>query len=76
MIHLARGVFGVGSRTSNPNPSGIPQGTLGGSRVGSSGSRPGTSLRIGDEGYLWILVILEIMAMGFLRRHFRRYHGG
>lgn len=31
---------------------------------------------VGDEAYLWLLVIIEIITMAFLRNHFRRYHGG
>lgn len=72
---MARAVFGVNSRTSNPTPSGVGQGTMGG-RKASLGGRPGTKLMVGDEGYLWLLVLLEVAAMYFLRRHFRRYHGG
>jgi hypothetical protein len=33
-------------------------------------------LAIGDEGYLWILVIIEVLAIGILRKKFKRYHGG
>lgn len=72
---MARPVFGRNSSTSNPNPSGVQQGTLGG-RSAAGGIRPGLKLNVGDEIYLWILLILELMAMGYLRHHFRRYHGG
>jgi hypothetical protein len=34
------------------------------------------TLRLGDEVYLWIVVGIEIALIGFLRNHFRRYHGG
>jgi len=33
-------------------------------------------LTFGDEMYLWLLILLEIGAIAFLRNHFRRYHGG
>jgi hypothetical protein len=33
-------------------------------------------LRIGDEGYLWLLIALEVGAMAWLRQAFRRNHGG
>jgi len=57
---------------SNPTPSGITQGTPGGAT-----SRPGrATLMLGDEMYLWGLVLLEVGAIAFLRNHFRRYHGG
>jgi hypothetical protein len=32
--------------------------------------------KLGDEHYLWILVILEVVAIGWLRHAFRRRHGG
>lgn len=72
---MARAVFGNNSRTSNPNPSGIAQGTFGGRKT-AGGARPGMKLMLGDEKYLWLLLILELLAMGALRQHFRRYHGG
>lgn len=74
MMARAR-VFGRQSATSNATPSGIPQGTMGG-RKSAAGMRPGMKLNIGDEKYLWILVILEVAAIGWLRKYFRRYHGG
>jgi hypothetical protein len=59
--------------SSNPTPSGIPQGSPG----GRMGMRPGRRrLMVGDEVYLWLVLGLEVAAMGFLRNHFRRYHGG
>ena len=62
--------------TSNTTPSGAPQGTTGG-RARSHGSRPGSmNLNLGDEMYLWVLVILEALTLGWLRNHFRRHHGG
>ena len=72
---MARAIFGTHSRTSNATPSGIPQGTMGG-RSASAGARPGLKLNFGDEVYLWILVALEVLAIGLLRQRFRRYHGG
>lgn len=30
----------------------------------------------GDAAYLWALVILELLAIGWLRSAFKRYHGG
>lgn len=56
-------------------PSGILNGTPGGRAAG--GGRPGRpQLQLGDEIYLWILVLLEVGAMGWLRHNFRRRHGG
>ena len=72
---MARAVFGGHSRASNPTPSGVPQGTLGGVAP-AAGRRPGLKLQAGDEVYLWVLVILEVLAMALLRNHFRRFHGG
>jgi hypothetical protein len=42
----------------------------------------GTDLRgarmpaVGDEKYLWILVVLEVAALWILRGAFKRHHGG
>ncbi len=33
-------------------------------------------LKIGDEQYLWALVILEVLTLFALRSAFRRQHGG
>ena len=61
---------------SNPNPSGIHQGTMGGSAMPGS-SKPGRMmLNFGDEVYLWLLIALELGMLTFLRNRFRRYHGG
>lgn len=61
---------------SNPAPSGLSQGTMGGTAMAGS-SKPGRSLlMLGDEVYLWGLIALEVGAMAILRNHFRRYHGG
>lgn len=61
-------------QSSNARPSGVPNsGTLGGPAT----RRPGRpQLALGDEKYLWLLVILEIGATMMLRKSFRRYHGG
>jgi len=62
--------------TSNPNPTGMKQGTMGGPAP-AAGSRPGTrSLQVGDEFYLWLLLLLEVGTMAALRKKFRRHHGG
>lgn len=59
---------------SNANPSSVPNaGTLGGPAT----RRPGRpQLALGDEKYLWLLVLLELLATIMLRKSFRRYHGG
>lgn len=52
------------------------QGTMGGPAP-AVGPRPGKSMTIlGDEVYLWILVLAEVAAIMFLRSAFARYHGG
>lgn len=52
------------------------QGTPGG--IPAAGSvRPGRRVvNIGDEMYLWMLVIMEVIAMCALRHYFRHHHGG
>lgn len=58
-------------------PQGVPLagGTLGGKSA--MGRKPGRyQTKLGDEHYLWILVILEVVAIGWLRHAFRRRHGG
>lgn len=61
---------------SRSAPSAGMQGTLGGPAA-AVGPRPGKRLTIlGDEVYLWILVIAEVAIMMFLRSAFSRYHGG
>lgn len=70
---MPRAVAGRMPSSSNTNQSGVPQGTLGGRATGRPG-RP--QLNLGDEKYLWGLVILEVIFTGMLRKNFRRYHGG
>ena len=31
---------------------------------------------VGDEKYLWLLVVLEVAALWILRGAFKRHHGG
>jgi hypothetical protein len=72
---MSRGA--AGNTTSNATPSGIQQGTIGGKARAAGASRPGMrNLNVGDELYLWFLIALEVGAMGWLRHHFRRRHGG
>lgn len=61
-----------------------PQGTTGGraapvmgrgARRSKRGMRPG-KITIGQEKYLWILVLIEVALIGGFRKYFRRYHGG
>lgn len=60
---------------SNPAPGNMNSGTYGGLRAASS--RPGRmNLAVGDEMYLWILVLVEAFSIGLFRKKFRRYHGG
>jgi hypothetical protein len=48
----------------------------GGLRAGI-GTRPGRmQVQLGDEAYLWVLVLLEVGAIAWLRSAFRRHHGG
>lgn len=62
---------------SNTKPAGGTGGTLGGQKARSAGRRPGSlNINVGDEKYLWLLVILEVATLGYLRHHFRRHHGG
>lgn len=71
---MARAFSGRIPSASNPTPSRAPNaGTMG----GPSSGRPGRpSLALGDEKYLWGLVILEVLLTGALRKQFRRHHGG
>lgn len=51
-------------------------GTMGGVAT-AAGPRPGKRYTIlGDEVYLWILIAVELTAIGFFRSLFSRYHGG
>lgn len=72
---MARAIFGPNSQTSNTNPAGGAGGTFGGRKI-ATGARPGMNLAIGDEGYLWLLVIIEVLLMGLLRKKFKKRHGG
>lgn len=51
---------------------------FGGGTPGGRATRPGAPNLIpqGDAAYLWALVILEALAIGWLRSAFKRYHGG
>lgn len=51
---------------------------FGGGTPGGVSRRAGPSSAIpqGDAAYLWALVILEVLAIGWLRSAFKRYHGG
>jgi hypothetical protein len=60
--------------TSNTTPSGAPQGTMGGRAIPAADGL--LTSAVGEVGYLWALVGLEVMAMVGFRKHFRRYHGG
>lgn len=76
-----------GRRATQPSgtPSDVrttgPQGTPGGTaRMPTMPRRkPGVArqpLKIGQEKYLWILVFIEVAAIGGFRKYFRRFHGG
>lgn len=67
---------GTGARSNAaPGPQAV-QGTLGGVRA-AIGARPGgRSMVVGDQMYLWVLVLLEVAAISYLRSVFSRYHGG
>lgn len=52
------------------------QGTFGGLRH-AVGGRPGSRpLVLGDEMYLWLLVLAEVGVIAYCRKAFSRYHGG
>jgi hypothetical protein len=69
----------TGGRTTRnmPRPSGIPQGSPGG--MGATATQKagvaGGGLN-GPTGYLWLLVAIEVMLMGWLRHAHRLHHGG
>lgn len=52
------------------------QGTPGG--TARPGRKPGgrQPSKLGQEVYLWILVVIEVAMIGGFRKYFRRYHGG
>jgi hypothetical protein len=69
---------------ANPGPQHTPAMTrnLG---IGFGGGTPGGQMAgrgaaslvpQGDAAYLWVLVILEVLAISWLRQAFKRYHGG
>lgn len=67
----------VGGVSSNTTPSGAPQGTMGGTGRAAAATPGGRLLGLVDEvTYLWVLVGLEVGALAYMRKHFRRYHGG
>lgn len=57
-----------------PRPSGIPQGTPGGVAGQRLHGLAGGAL--GPTVYLWIMVAVEALLMGWLRHANRRHHGG
>lgn len=64
----------------NPSPR-IAGGTFGGLMPGARSGRrtsggPSSLVPQGDALYLWGLVLLELLAIGWLRSAFKRYHGG
>lgn len=72
----------VGTRRTTPSsntqqPGVAPGGTMGGRPTRKVGRRPGSRpIAVGDEVYLWVLVIIEALLMGALRQRFRKHHGG
>lgn len=66
--------------SSSPGPGGptAPGGTLGGVVQRAMGVKPGTRVGggLGDAKYLWILVALEVGALAYGRKIFKRRHGG
>jgi hypothetical protein len=47
-------------------------GTLGGRMTAGAPS----TVPQGDAAYLWALVVLEVLAISWLRQAFKRHHGG
>lgn len=73
---MARAFSGKSSAGSNPGTGNVGMSGTPGGR-GRMGMRPGArSINVGDEMYLWLLVLLEVGFLGFLRHRFRRHHGG
>ena len=65
------------SSKSNTAAVGVTGGTLGGAAGHrAAGKSPGHRLAVGDEGYLWLLIAIEVILLGILRKQFRRHHGG
>jgi hypothetical protein len=53
-----------------------PHNTAAAGRAATGGGMIGSGVQLGDEKYLWLLVILEVVAIGMLRQAFKRHHGG
>lgn len=51
------------------------RGTPGTAALGND-LRVGRMPAVGDEKYLWLLVVLEVAALWALRGAFKRHHGG
>lgn len=50
---------------------------MGGTGRAAAATPGGRLLGLVDEvTYLWVLVGLEVGALAYMRKHFRRYHGG
>lgn len=63
-------------RAGGSIPGAGAQGTLGGMKQ-AVGARPGKrAVVMGDEAYLWILVLTEVALVFYGRSVFSRYHGG
>lgn len=62
--------------TSNTIPQGGMGGTPGGRPNATTRAAGSVSYLIGEVGYLWVLVIIEVLLMGWLRNANRRHHGG
>lgn len=64
-------------RVSTPRTGSMPAGGTMGGPAPAVGPRPGKrTVVMGDEVYLWVLVVAEVSAVMFLRSAFSRYHGG
>lgn len=76
---MARTVLGqhASRRSTTGQPGVAPGGTMGGKPNAKVGRRPGARpVNVGSEMYLWVLVIVEALLVGILRKQFRRHHGG